>query len=110
MADSGGSAVTVVLPPDVDTPQLAGESATRPAELAALNSGTPITADAVARALLLGAARGKATVVPSLSSRLTRWFAGVAPGLMARLMEFSLPAHSVSSTDRRLLRIHCATR
>ncbi|WP_167478586.1 hypothetical protein [Nocardia arthritidis] len=55
--------------------------------MSALNTGAPITADAVARALLTGAARGKATVVPSLGSRIMRWFAGAAPGPTARLMD-----------------------
>lgn len=83
-----GVTVTVVLPPDVDTPQLAAEAATKPIELQALNSGSPISAIAVARALLIGAARGRASVVPSLSARITRWFAGAAPGLTARVMDW----------------------
>ncbi|GAB2548385.1 SDR family NAD(P)-dependent oxidoreductase [Nocardia heshunensis] len=82
-----GVSVTVVLPPDVDTPQLSAEAATKPAELVALSGSAPITATAVARALLVGAARGRATVVPSRSARLLRWLAGAAPRLMARVMD-----------------------
>ncbi|MFI6996671.1 SDR family NAD(P)-dependent oxidoreductase [Nocardia sp. NPDC050175] len=82
-----GVTVTVVMPPDVDTPQLAAESATKPPELRALSSSAPITADAVAHALLVGAARGRASVVPTLSGRLMQWLAAVAPGVMAWIMD-----------------------
>lgn len=82
-----GISVTAVLPPDVDTPQLAAESASKPPELAALNSGAPLSADAVARALLIGAARGRATVIPSLHSRVIRWLTGTAPGMIARFID-----------------------
>ncbi|WP_338774249.1 SDR family NAD(P)-dependent oxidoreductase [Nocardia vulneris] len=82
-----GITVTVVLPPDVDTPQLAAEAATKPPELRALSAGTPISAGEVAHALLIGAARGRATVVPSSAARLTRWLAGAVPGLLAWVMD-----------------------
>ncbi|MFE3194640.1 SDR family NAD(P)-dependent oxidoreductase [Nocardia sp. NPDC059240] len=82
-----GVSVTVVLPPDVDTPQLSAEAATKPAELVALSGSAPIAATTVARALMIGAARGRATVVPSRSARLLRWLAGAAPRLMARVMD-----------------------
>ncbi|MEU7145041.1 SDR family NAD(P)-dependent oxidoreductase [Nocardia sp. NPDC046473] len=82
-----GVTVTVVMPPDVDTPQLAAESATKPPELRALSSAAPITAAAVAHALLVGAARGRASVVPTLSGRLMQWLAAVAPGVMAWIMD-----------------------
>ncbi|MFC9440214.1 SDR family NAD(P)-dependent oxidoreductase, partial [Nocardia sp. NPDC057030] len=77
-----GVTVTVVMPPDVDTPQLAAEAATKPAELRALSSSAPITANAVAEALLIGAARGRAAVVPTRSGRLMHWLSAVAPRLM----------------------------
>ncbi|KAA8885448.1 SDR family NAD(P)-dependent oxidoreductase [Nocardia colli] len=82
-----GVTVTVVMPPDVDTPQLAAEAATKPAELQALSSSVPITATAVAEALLIGAARGRASVVPSRSGRLMHWLSAVAPRLMAWIMD-----------------------
>ncbi|WP_433664175.1 SDR family NAD(P)-dependent oxidoreductase [Nocardia sp. CA-128927] len=82
-----GVTVTVVMPPDVDTPQLAAEAATKPPELRALSSSAPITASAVAESLLVGTARGRASVVPTLSGRLMSWLAAVAPGLMAWIMD-----------------------
>ncbi|MGW4247424.1 SDR family NAD(P)-dependent oxidoreductase [Nocardia sp. NPDC004722] len=88
-----GISVTVVLPPDVDTPQLSAEAATKPPELLALSGSTPITATAAARALLIGAARGRPTVIPSPTARLLRWLAGTAPRLMARLMD-AIIAHT----------------
>ncbi|MFJ4653637.1 SDR family NAD(P)-dependent oxidoreductase [Nocardia sp. NPDC088792] len=83
----GGVSVTVVLPPDVDTPQLAAEAATKPAELVALSGTAPITAEAVARALLIGAARGRVTVVPSMAGRVVQWLVGAAPRATAYLMD-----------------------
>ncbi|MFG1792527.1 SDR family oxidoreductase [Nocardia sp. NPDC049149] len=85
-----GITVTVVLPPDVDTPQLAAESATKPPELQALSGSTPITAEQVAQALLVGAARGDASVIPSWNARLLSWFAGFAPGLVARFVDWTI--------------------
>ncbi|MEV6560182.1 SDR family NAD(P)-dependent oxidoreductase [Nocardia sp. NPDC051756] len=82
-----GVTVTVVMPPDVDTPQLAAEAATKPAELQALSSSTPITATAVAEALVIGAARGQASVVPTRSGRVMHWLSAVAPRLMAWIMD-----------------------
>ncbi|MFE9581282.1 SDR family NAD(P)-dependent oxidoreductase [Nocardia sp. NPDC006044] len=94
-----GVTVTVVMPPDVDTPQLAAESATKPAELRALSSSAPLTANAVAEALLVGAARGRASVVPTWSDRLMHWLAGVAPGLLAWIMD-----RTIARVQRRNLR------
>ncbi|MEV6770196.1 SDR family NAD(P)-dependent oxidoreductase [Nocardia sp. NPDC051030] len=82
-----GVMVTVVLPPDVDTPQLAAEAATKPPELAALNASPPMPATAVARALLAGAARGRPTVIPSARARLIRRLTALAPHLTARLID-----------------------
>ncbi|MFB8004058.1 SDR family NAD(P)-dependent oxidoreductase [Nocardia sp. NPDC056000] len=83
-----GITVTVVYPPDVDTPQLAAEAATKPRELSALSSGTPMTAPAVARALLIGAASGKPTVLPNLATRILRRITTTAPELTAHYVDW----------------------
>lgn len=60
-----GIAVSVVYPPDTDTPQLQEEQALRPPALAALASGSRVlSADEVARAILKGVGRGKFIIAP----------------------------------------------
>jgi len=66
-----GIKVSLVFPPDTDTPQLAYENRYKPPETRAL-SGTvkPLTAEQVARSILDGAAAGKFLIYPSLDVRL----------------------------------------
>jgi 3-dehydrosphinganine reductase len=83
-----GITVTVVFPPDVDTPMLAGETPLKPPELRALSSGeNALSADHVARALIAGTESGRPRVIPGASTRLLRFAAGAAPGLLARYMD-----------------------
>jgi 3-dehydrosphinganine reductase len=83
-----GVSVTVVSPPDVDTPMLAGEQDLKPPELRALSSGEkPLTAEAVATALLRGTAAHRARVLPHFGTRLLRFTSGAVPGLLARYMD-----------------------
>lgn len=83
-----GIAVSVLLPPDTDTPQLAEENREKPAETRALAGNVPVLApDAVAEALLEGLARGRATIVPGWRARLTLWAARHLPGLARRVMD-----------------------
>jgi 3-dehydrosphinganine reductase len=65
---SSGVGVTIVYPPDTQTPQLEQENATKPAETRALTAaGGTWTADAVARAAVTGLERGRFAVTPGLS-------------------------------------------
>ncbi|NLH80556.1 MAG: SDR family NAD(P)-dependent oxidoreductase [Phyllobacteriaceae bacterium] len=83
-----GIAVTLVCPPDTDTPQLAAETAARPAATAAIAAGGGVwSADAVAEAMLAAATRGRFLVAP-----------GATLGLLARF-------HSLIGP---LLRLHQA--
>ena len=60
-----GVRVVVVYPPDTDTPQLAEENRTKPAETRAITAhGGLWTADAVARVTLDGLARNKFAITP----------------------------------------------
>lgn len=78
-----GIGVSVCFPPDTDTPQLAAENRTKPAETRALAGNASLLAPAtVAEALLDGIARGRVWIFPSRSARLLAWAAGVAPGLV----------------------------
>jgi 3-dehydrosphinganine reductase len=77
-----GIGVTVVCPPDVDTPGLAVERSLRPAELErVLGSHAAIQPSAVAAALVRGVERGKYLVIPGLTGKLYHFLKGVWPGL-----------------------------
>src|SRR5215218_2236663 len=78
-----GLHVGVVYPPDVDTPQLAEEDQWKPAETRAI-TGTikPLTAEAVATAIVAGIERRRFVICPDLGTRaLSRLGGLVAPVL-----------------------------
>ena len=69
-----GVGVTIVYPPDTDTPQLTEENLTKPAETKALTAAAGLwTADAVARATLDGVRRGRFAVTPGLQLTALSW-------------------------------------
>lgn len=78
-----GIAVTIVYPPDTDTPQLAEENRTKPPETKALTAAGGLwTADAVARATLNGIRRRQFSVTPGLPLTALSWFhSAIAPVL-----------------------------
>ncbi|HEY5789315.1 MAG TPA: SDR family oxidoreductase [Gammaproteobacteria bacterium] len=60
-----GIGVSVVFPPDTDTPQLAAEERTKPAETRAIAGAAKVwSADAVARVTLRGVERGRFYITP----------------------------------------------
>ncbi|MEU4228399.1 SDR family NAD(P)-dependent oxidoreductase [Nonomuraea sp. NPDC026600] len=83
-----GITVTIVYPPDVDTPMLAKESPHKPPELRALSGGErALTPEAVAGALLAGTVAGRARVIPDAGTRALRLAAGATPGVLSRYMD-----------------------
>ncbi len=66
-----GIHVSIVFPPDTDTPQLAYEQPFKPPETKAL-SGTAgvMSADAVASAILKGVRRGKYAILPGMETKV----------------------------------------
>ena len=87
--------VSVLLPPDVDTPQLAEERRDRPAPTRALAGQSPVLSpEFVAGCLLDGIARGRFQIVPSLRARLldvaTRLAPGISRSVMDRIIERTL--------------------
>lgn len=83
-----GVHVSVLCPPDTDTPGLAAENATKPPETAALSAGASLLSpDTVARALLAGLARGRFLIVPGSAAKATALAARLAPGLARRVAD-----------------------
>jgi 3-dehydrosphinganine reductase len=66
-----GISVSVLCPPDTDTPQLAEENKTKPAETKALSGkAKPMSAEAVARACIRGMEKGKFMIIPGSSGKM----------------------------------------
>jgi len=75
--------VSVCLPPDTDTPQLAFENQFKPAETRAIaGTAKTLTADTVADAMLDGVASGRFSIVPGLEARLLLAASRLLPGLI----------------------------
>jgi 3-dehydrosphinganine reductase len=85
--EPSGVGVTLLCPPDTDTPQLAGEEAYKPPETKALaGSVKAMSAEAVAAAALAGVRRGAVQVVPGLDGTFTTWAWRHAPWLVRRII------------------------
>lgn len=75
-----GIGITVLFPPDTDTPQLHEENKIKPAETKAIAGEVKtMTAEAVARTLLVGIAKRKYHVVPGAMGRFTYFMYRHAP-------------------------------
>lgn len=71
---STGVQVTIVYPPDTDTPQLAEENRTKPVETKALTAAAGLwSADDVARVTLDGLAAGKFSITPGFQLTALGW-------------------------------------
>ncbi|MCK6554236.1 SDR family NAD(P)-dependent oxidoreductase [Candidatus Binatia bacterium] len=84
-----GITVSVLCPPDMDTPGYAIENQSKPAETRAVSAGARImTADEAAVELLAGMARRAAVIVPGRDARLVvrikRWVPRIVEWMMAR--------------------------
>src|SRR5262245_17227748 len=78
-----GITVSVLCPPDVDTPGLAEENRHKPREtFAASEGGGMLSADAVADELLRGMARGRFLIVPGGEGKLAYLAKRFVPGLV----------------------------
>lgn len=83
-----GIRVTVVFPPDTETPLLEYERAHAPAETRAITGGASLlSAEAVARRLVAGMERGDFEVYCNAESRLIRLFKALLPGGYYRLLD-----------------------
>lgn len=83
-----GISVTVVCPPEVETPMVAEERRTAPAITMQTKQFAGVVAlDDVCNDILHGATRGEWLVVTGFRAKLTRWLARFVPGLMNRITD-----------------------
>ena len=78
--------VSLLCPPDTDTPMLAAEAARMPRETAALSKTAGVlSATQVAMAAIRGMERGQALIVPGLEGRVTALAQRLMPGLVRHI-------------------------
>jgi 3-dehydrosphinganine reductase len=78
-----GVGVSVCLPPDTDTPQLAFENQYKPAETRAIAGNVKtLSADQVAAAMASGIEKGRFEIYPDLGSRFSALAQGLVPGIV----------------------------
>jgi 3-dehydrosphinganine reductase len=86
-----GVGVSLVFPPNTDTPQLTEELANQPAESRAITRRAGVLpARQVANRLLRGIARRKWNILPGVGSRITWSMHRHAPSVLRRLMDFEM--------------------
>jgi len=83
-----GIAVSVLCPPDTDTPGLQQENLTKPEETRAISAKAKVMRpEQVARALVKGMAREKFIIIPGFDGKLTALVKRLCPGLIGYLMD-----------------------
>jgi 3-dehydrosphinganine reductase len=84
-----GIGVSVVYPPDTDTPQLHEENKVKPAETFAISGNARAwSADDVATCILRGARRGRFTIAPGLEIALLARFHSLVHPLLDRVFDW----------------------
>ena len=94
-----GIDVSIVFPPDTDTPQLAYDKAARPPEIDII-LGQKVSVKSpefVARAILDGIAHRRYIITPGLDTTFFYWLSGVVGPLQYRIMD-GLVAHALRQT------------
>lgn len=80
--------VSVLCPPDTDTPGFEIENQTKPEETRAISAtARVITADAVAEALISGMARRAFLIIPGIEGRIGVLAKRLFPGMVERIMD-----------------------
>jgi 3-dehydrosphinganine reductase len=83
--------ISVIYPPDTDTPQWHEENKIKPEETKALAGAIKVLpVEKVAMALLKGISRGSFTIVPGAKNRLTYFLSRHAPGVVWRIVSGEL--------------------
>jgi 3-dehydrosphinganine reductase len=84
--DGSGVHLSIVYPPDTDTPQLAAENLLKPPETAAVTAGGGLwTADAVAAASLRGLARRRFAIAPGAPLAALLWLHSLLAPVLHRV-------------------------
>ena len=84
-----GIRVSIVFPPDTDTPMMAAENKYKPFETTEISgSAGLLTADAVAKITLDGIAKNKYLILPGFNNRFFFWLNNALGGLVYPLMDF----------------------
>jgi|BarGraNGADG00212_2_1021979.scaffolds.fasta_scaffold00481_13 3-dehydrosphinganine reductase len=84
-----GIRVTLVLPPNMDTPGLARENLTKPAETHSIEgSAKTLTPEKAAKEMLNGVARNRYMVIPGLDGKLYYWLIGLTGPLQYPVMDY----------------------
>jgi short-subunit dehydrogenase len=80
--------VSVLCPPDTDTPQLAEENKTKPPETRAINSNAGLMQpEQVAAAMIKGMEKNRLMIVPGFMNKLTWILNRYAPGIVRSVMD-----------------------
>ena len=88
-----GIRVSVLCPPDTDTPQLEQENRTKPPETFAISGNAKLmSADAVAAAMVHGVKRNRFLIIPGISGKLIYLVNQLAPGLVRMVMDSTVRA------------------
>ena len=84
-----GIRVSVVLPPDTDTPQLAWEAPLKPPETKAIaGSAKVLPPEQVARAILRGVQRGRFLILPGFDSKAIYWVSRLLGPIQYPILDF----------------------
>lgn len=84
-----GIDVSIVYPPDTDTPQLAYETPLKPPETQAIASMNKVlSAETVAREILAGIKKRKYVILPGFDSKLTYWLISLSGTLVYPIMDW----------------------
>jgi 3-dehydrosphinganine reductase len=95
-----GVRVSICLPPDTDTPQLAFENQYKPAETRAIAGVAKLLLPSqVAESMMRGMAKGRFEIYPDVNSRLLAFAQGLAPGVVRWLCD-SVQRRSSSAPPR----------
>jgi NAD(P)-dependent dehydrogenase (short-subunit alcohol dehydrogenase family) len=83
-----GIGVSVLCPPDTDTPGFAQENACKPPETRALGESAGLMSpEKVALALVKGMERGRFLIVPGMEGKFILWAKRLAPGALTAVMD-----------------------
>ncbi len=95
-----GIGVSVLCPPDTDTPGFAEENKTKPPETSALSETVKLMpAHEVAKTLLKGMKRGKPVIIPGLDGKFTFLAKRLLPGLVESVLNRTV--RKVQREDRK---------